>query len=96
MKGIKMRLITEKIATAFNQNKPLSIGNTTTDGNAIYLHGNKILERRGDGIYWNLCGWNTRTTRERLSPFVRICCKNGAPYVNGALIEHYNQFRKVN
>lgn len=90
-----MRTITQQIADAFNVGEPLRIGNTYTDGQAVYLHGNKILSRESDGLYWNLCGWNTATTRERLKPWVRIICKNRAPYVDGILIEHYNNPRKI-
>jgi hypothetical protein len=62
-----MRKITEQIKQAFYAGKPKTVGNTKTDGNAVYLHGNKIVERRSDGIYVSLAGWNTSTTRERIN-----------------------------
>lgn len=62
-----MRTITRKIATAFNAHKPLKIANTETDGQAVWLHGNKIVERRTDGVYATLAGWNTPTTKERVN-----------------------------
>ena len=62
-----MRKITQQIKSAFESRQAKSCGNTTTDGNAVFLHGNKIIERREDGIYATLAGWNTPTTRERVN-----------------------------
>lgn len=76
-----MRKVTEKIANAFHNQKKLRVSNTTTDGNAVWLHGNKIIERRQDGIWFTLAGWNTNVTRERLNgilPDARISCQRGA------------------
>jgi hypothetical protein len=64
---IIMRKITEQIKQAFYAGKAKSVGNTKTDGNAVYLHGHKIIERRSDGIYVSLAGWDTPTTRERIN-----------------------------
>lgn len=58
-----MRKITKQIAEAFNRGERRQVGNTFTDGHEIFLHGNRILERRGDGVYFSLAGWNTQTTR---------------------------------
>lgn len=64
-----MRNVTKQIATAFKAGLKKSVGNTMTDGNAVFLHGNKIVERgAGNGqIVMTLSGWNTSTTRERLN-----------------------------
>lgn len=62
-----MNKITSEIAIAFNDGNYKSVGNTFTDGNSVYLHGNKIVERREDGIYATLAGWNTSVTRERVN-----------------------------
>lgn len=62
-----MRKVTEKIASAFRNGEKLTVSNTTTDGTAVWLHGNKIIERRPDGIYFTLAGWNTNVTRERIN-----------------------------
>jgi hypothetical protein len=75
-----MRKITKKIANAFHNQQRLTVSNTTTDGSAVWLHGNKIIERRQDGIWFTLAGWNTVTTRERLTgilPDVRISSRKG-------------------
>ena len=63
-----MRKVTKKIATAFTQGEPAASGNTTTDGNAVWLHGNRIAQREEDGSVWvTLAGWPTVTTRERVN-----------------------------
>lgn len=62
-----MRKVTSQIAAAFKSGKGRTIGNTRTDGQSVWLHGNKIVERRSDGVYFNACGWNTPTTRERIN-----------------------------
>lgn len=45
-----MRKITQDVCAAFMSRTPRSISNTTTDGTALYLHGNKIAEWRDEGI----------------------------------------------
>jgi len=89
-----MRKITEKIANAFLLSNDKSIGNTWTSGKAVYLHGNKIAEKRQDGIYLSLAGWNTPTTRERLNGILQVFNIGGVftqrqfePYFDGKRIE---------
>jgi hypothetical protein len=65
-----MRKVSLKIGAAFHTAQKRAMGNTMTDGNAVYLHGNKIIERRADGIYFTLAGWPTATTRERINSMV--------------------------
>lgn len=62
-----MRKVTKSVCEAFINGKKKSAGNTRTDGEALFLHGNKIAERREDGIYATFAGWPTVTTRERLN-----------------------------
>lgn len=65
--------ITDYIAAAFNEGRAARRSNTRTDGNAIYLFGHRIVERRANGSVWvTLAGWNTTTTRERLQPFAEF------------------------
>jgi len=85
-----MRKVTQQIANAFAQGNKMTIGNTATDGNAVYLHGNKIAERTNDGILMTLAGWNTTTTRERLNGIAQVLGldasfnqKDFEPYFNG-------------
>ena len=41
------------------------------NGEAIYLHNNRIAWREGNHIYATLAGWGTVTTRERLNGLCR-------------------------
>ena len=88
-----MRKVTQTIANAFAQGNKMTIGNTATDGNAVYLHGNKIAERTNDGILMTLAGWNTTTTRERLNGIAQVLGldasftqKDFKPYLKGYMI----------
>jgi len=66
-----MKKITSQIAAAFHAGRSLSVGNTRTDGESVWLHGNKIIRTTEDGsIEWTLAGWNTVTTRERINGIV--------------------------
>lgn len=67
------------IAEAFNSGKSMKLGNYTTDGKAIYLHGNKIVEKGPNGeINFTLAGWPTNTTRSSLRDFgINVSTKQG-------------------
>jgi len=84
-----MRKVTNEIANAFAQGESKAAGNTWTDGKAVFLHGNKIVERTDDGILMTLAGWNTSTTRERLNGIAQVLGldasftqKDFEPYLN--------------
>jgi len=65
-----MRQITHEIAKVFRDGRARKIKNTQTDGQAVWLHGNKIVWRDADNprlYYYTLAGWGTVTTRERLN-----------------------------
>jgi hypothetical protein len=66
-----MRTITRTVAHAFLNGTARKVGNTHTDGTTVYLHGNAIVTRKDDGVYVSLAGWNTNTTRERISGVLR-------------------------
>jgi hypothetical protein len=80
-----MRKINQVFAEAFRQQIPKTLSNTTTDGQAIWLHGNKIIERRDNDIWVTLAGWDTVTTRSRINGVIgslgSIYRQNGQPYV---------------
>lgn len=63
-----MRTVTQRVVKAWLAGKALKVGNTRTDGTAVFLFGNRIAERRADGSVW-VCdgGHATLTTRERLN-----------------------------
>lgn len=70
-----MRQVSKKISAAFMQRKSAKCGNTRTDGNTIWLHGNPIARWNDDDSFEvTLADWPTVTTRERLNslPAVRV------------------------
>jgi hypothetical protein len=80
-----MRKITQDLASAFQAHNKKTLGNTHTDGQALYLHGNKIAEYRSDGLYVSSAGWKTKTTKERLNGLsgVSVSQEAGEWYLNG-------------
>lgn len=82
-----MKIVTKKVVSAFLQGKALKVSNTETNGKALFLHGNKIAEKRSDGLYVSNAGWMSNTTKERLNalPNVSIYQKNWQWYMNGEL-----------
>ena len=68
-----MRKVTEITIKAFLAGKTRKVGNTSTDGTILRLHGNRIAEKMPDGsIVANMAGWGTVTTRERLNGLCRL------------------------
>lgn len=63
-----MRAESYVIAKAFLARRKYKRARTYTDGDAVYLHGNRIAwwDERGD-LNLTLAGWGTATTRERLN-----------------------------
>jgi hypothetical protein len=64
-----MRKVTKQIIKAWANYQTATSGNTHTDGETVYLHGNPIAWKTGDAdiIALTLAGWPTVTTRERLN-----------------------------
>ena len=63
------------------------MGNTTTDGQSLFLHGNMIARWiNGSDLEVTNAGWPTTTTRERLNglPNVSVHQAKGVQYLNGA------------
>lgn len=77
------RKVTTEVCGAFLLGNRKSNSNTMTDGESLFLHGNKIAEHREDGVYITTGGWNTVTTRERLNYFANVNVRKGQLYVNG-------------
>lgn len=80
-----MRKITKEIVAAFINRETKQIGNSRTDGKALYLHENPIAVHISEGINITTAGWNTTTTRERLNglPGVSVYVRKGQLYLNG-------------
>ena len=64
---------------------PAKMGNTHTDGQALYLHGNEIARHVDGGFTITNAGWFSSTTKERLNglPDVNISQKAGTWFLNG-------------
>lgn len=79
------RKVTNSIISSFIAGDKLTVGNSTTDGKSLFLFGNKIAEKRKDGLYITNAGWPSSTTKERLNglPNVSICQKSSVWYLNG-------------
>jgi hypothetical protein len=85
-----MRIVSKKIAVSFENNRSRKVGNTHTDGQSVFLYGNKIIERREDGSVWvSLAGWNTPTTRSRINDITGagFSQKDFTPYLRGEPVD---------
>ena len=94
-----MRKVTEQIKQAFEQGKSKKVGNTETDGNTVWLHGNAIVKRDPDGLVrWSLAGWNTPTTRERVNGIANanVFQFKFEPVLNGEVIDENDWFATPN
>jgi hypothetical protein len=90
-----MRKVTQQIKQAFERRESKTIGNTRTDGNTVWLHGNAIVKRDPDGLVrWSLAGWNTPTTRERVNGIANadVCQFKFEPVLNGQVIDSSDWF----
>lgn len=62
-----MRKIEAQLIEAIRQNREWSSGNTTFAGGLVLLHGHVIAKKDGNAWLINLQGYNTTTTRSRLT-----------------------------
>lgn len=76
-----MRKVSKAIAEAFFAGKAKTVGNTITDGQSVWLHGNLIARKTDGGLSsqfeTTLAGWATPTTRERVNTLLHYA---GSPY----------------
>ena len=79
-----MRKITREIVNAFQNSRSLTIGNSRTNGESLWLFDNKIAEIRRDGLWITNAGWDSATTKERLNGLssVHIIQRRGNWYLN--------------
>jgi hypothetical protein len=73
------RKIETDLIDALREGRDLKQANTTYDPRTgtVTLHGSAIAQREGDGWKFNLCGYNTPTTRSRLNAVARAYGLNG-------------------
>lgn len=67
-----MRKVTEQVALSLIRGESRTVGNTSTDGQHLWLHGNLIAQKRDGYVLLSLAGWPTPTTRERLNGILDI------------------------
>jgi hypothetical protein len=67
-----MRKVTQDVCNAFIAGNARAAGNSHTDGEGLYLHGNCIARKIQNRIVATLAGWPTVTTRERLNGLCRL------------------------
>ena len=81
----QMRKITREIVNAFQNSRSLTIGNSRTNGESLWLFENRIAEIKRDGLWISNCGWKSATTKERLNGLsgVNIVQRGGTWYLNG-------------
>lgn len=93
-----MRKVTQQIKEAFEERKAKTVGNTHTDGESVWLHGNKIVTRDPSGVVIaTLAGWNTPTTRERVNGITGLGFHqvNFEACLNGQIIDPFAWFAKT-
>lgn len=67
-----MRKLEREVIGAFLERRSRKVGNTSTDGHVLYLHGNPIARRILTGFQVSLAGWPTATTRSRINALSRM------------------------
>ena len=84
-----MRKITQRIKDAFEAGHSLTVGNTRTDGESVWLYGNKIVKTFHGEVFATLAGWPTPTTRERVNGITGIGFhqEDFMPKVNGRPVD---------
>ena len=72
-----MRKVTQETVNAFLKGEKKTIGNTSTDGKSLCLHGNCIARKVDGKIYISNAGWQSVTTKERLNGLLYMLGKAG-------------------
>ena len=77
-----MKVVSKRIKEAFEAGRTLKVGNTSTDGESVYLYGHKILSKESGVLSFTLAGHNTPLTRERVKSIggFPVYCKDYTPY----------------
>ncbi len=80
-----------RVIDAFRQNKASKAGNTHTNGQEIFLFGQKICWKAHkdgkDGFYISDCGFRTRTTLSRLKLLpIHVETKKEGWFINGDVL----------
>lgn len=88
-----MSIISTKSAQALRNNTQYKNNNTQVYDNKMFLHGNKIAWIQNNRLYYCLCGWDTRTTCERLRACgIKINHRRGRLFCDDKAINEYDTF----
>lgn len=97
-----MRKIEREMCAAICNGRGFQSTNTRVvwDGNEcrVYLHGHNIAHMQNGLWLFNLCGWNTPTTRSRINAIARdsgahgVCTRKGVAYSNGRAVSDNEWF----
>lgn len=80
-----MRAITKEAVNAFEGGYNMTKSNTSVVDGVLALHGNAIAKLIDGRLMVTLAGWNTPTTRERLSGLTGVSAstRQGQASING-------------
>jgi hypothetical protein len=67
-----MRKVSREVISAFLAGKSKKVGNTYSNGNCLYLHGNQIASNINGAISIFDGGWSSNTTKERLNALLQL------------------------
>ena len=80
-----MAKITQQTFAAWKYGESFNKSNTrVTPEGGVFLHGNQIVRVTSDGVFVSDGGFGwSKTTRERLSPWITFSRKQGQPLMGG-------------
>ena len=89
-----MRKVSREVATAFLAGKSKKVGNTYSNGNCLYLHGNQIASNINGAIRIFDGGWSSNTTKERLNALLELINDSGEyeTVINGVYQKNFQWF----
>jgi hypothetical protein len=89
-----MRKVSREVATAFLAGKSKKVGNTYSNGNCLYLHGNQIASNINGAIRIFDGGWSSNTTKERLNALLQLINYSGEyeTVINGVYQKNFQWF----
>lgn len=72
-----MRKVSETVVKAFLAGESKKVANTSTDGETLFLYGNKIATNIKNAIRIFDGGFQTTTTKERLNALIQTMNRSG-------------------
>lgn len=92
-----MRKIDELVQDAWLSGDDFKLGNTELKDDMLFLHGNKIAYKTGNGkLFISLAGWDTNVTRDRINAILpmgyTLKCNQGNTYLNNVALDCYKWY----